>query len=66
MLNFYLVSAGRGMVNDTDRSTTSQNKSKLHHNKETYKKWGSFRKHGFHLKTVWIFRTKNSKLSRLA
>ena len=38
----------------------------LHHYKEKYKKWRSFRKHGLHLITVWIIQTKNSKLSRLA
>ena len=37
----------------------------LHHYEEKYKKWKSFRKHGFHLITVWLFQTKNSKLSRL-
>ena len=28
MLNFYVVSAGRDMVNDTDRSTTCRSKSR--------------------------------------
>ena len=28
MLNFYVVSAGRDMVNDTDRSTTLRSKSR--------------------------------------
>ena len=66
MLKFFVVSAGRDMVNDTDRSTTCRSKSRAPPVQEKYKKWRSFRKHGFHLITVWFFQTKNSELSRLA
>ena len=34
--------------------------------KNKYKKWKTFRKHGFHLITVWKFQTKKSKIPVLA
>ena len=66
MLNFYVVSAGGDIVNDTDRSTTPRSKFTAPTLKRKIQKRRSFRKHGFHLITVWLFQTKNSKLSRLA
>ena len=49
MLNFYIVSAGRDMVNDTDRSTTCRGKTrapqlqrKIQKMKVLSKTWASF------------------------
>ena len=38
MLNFYVVSAGRDMVNGTDRSTMCRKNSEHHHYKQKFKK----------------------------
>ena len=38
MLNFYVISVGRDMVDDTDKSATPPSKSELHHYKEKLKK----------------------------
>ena len=66
MLKSYVVSRGCDMVNDLTGLPRVAANSGLYHHKEKYKKWSSFRKHGFHLITVWKFQTKNSKLSFLA
>ena len=66
MLKLYVVAGGRDLSMTLTGLPRVGANSELHHYKEKYKKWRSFWKHGFHLITVWIIQTKNSKLSRLA
>ena len=63
MLNFYVVSAVGDMVNAMTLTglPCAGAKPELHHYKEKYKKWRSFRKHGFHLITVWLFSDQKLK-----
>ena len=63
MVHFYVISAGRDMVNDTDSSTTCRSKFKAPpKKKQNYKMWSSFGKHWLHQITVWRFHAKNSKI----
>ena len=63
MLNFYVVSAGPDLVNDSDRSTTCRSKFRAPPlQRKENKKWTSWPKDEFHLITVWIIQTKNWKL----
>ena len=67
MLNFYVVSGGCDMLNDTDRSTTcrSRIRAPLFHRKE--QKMRVLPKTGFSPKKPFEYlRKKSSKLSRLA
>ena len=55
MLNFYLLSAACDMVTDNDSSTTCRRKVQVSIIKNKYKKWKTFRKHGFPQITNWRF-----------
>ena len=47
MLNFYVVSAGRDMVNNTDKSTTCRSKSRAPPLKKNTKNEGPSKNMGF-------------------
>ena len=65
MLNFYLLSAAHDTVTDNDSSTACRSKFEAPSLKTITKKWKTFRKHGFHVITVWRFQTKKIKKSSL-
>ena len=47
MFNFFVVLAGHDKVTDAGRFATCRRKINPHDYKEKYKKWRTFRKHGF-------------------